>query len=144
MSRCSRPFDESLLSGYLDGALIQLDEQRVRVHLEDCPECRRLLSELAVLREAARSSRFSLPRDEQWRETARTPTTQWLRHAGWLLLAAWLGGSLLYTGVALREAPTWLLALALCGLGGLALLLASVGLDRLRDLRHDPYREIEK
>ena len=29
---CGRAFDEALLSGYLDDALVQGDEQRVRVH----------------------------------------------------------------------------------------------------------------
>jgi predicted anti-sigma-YlaC factor YlaD len=144
MSRCPRPFDESLLSGYLDQALIQLDEQRVRVHLETCAECRATLEELAALRQAARSSRFQLPRDEQWRELPRTTASRWLRRAGWLLLALWLAASTTLGAFALREAPPWLAGLVLAGLGGLALLLASVGLDRLRDLRHDPYREIEK
>ena len=37
---CGRTFDGALLSGFLDGALTQADEQRVRVHLEDCETCR--------------------------------------------------------------------------------------------------------
>ena len=37
---CGRTFDDALLSGYLDHALTQADEQRVRIHLEDCATCR--------------------------------------------------------------------------------------------------------
>ena len=53
----SMPFPEELLSGYLDGALTQQEEQRVRLHLERSPEARAMLEDLAALRSAARPGR---------------------------------------------------------------------------------------
>lgn len=43
---CGRMFDDALLSGYVDGALPQMDEQLVRVHLEDCETCRKIVTDL--------------------------------------------------------------------------------------------------
>ena len=43
---CNRTFDSILLSGYVDGELTQADAQQVRVHLEQCPRCRGLMSNL--------------------------------------------------------------------------------------------------
>ena len=68
---CGRTFEEALLSGYLDEALVQSDEQRVRVHLEDCATCRALVDELAVVREATMSSTFDTPRDHELRCLSR-------------------------------------------------------------------------
>ena len=61
--RCERSFDEALLSGYLDRALTQGDEQRVRVHVEDCGTCRTALDEMARLRDATLQTEFKLPAD---------------------------------------------------------------------------------
>ena len=71
MSRnCERAFDEELISGYIDGALPQMQAQSVRLHVEDCGACRNLLEELETLRETARSTRFTAPADEEWSELA--------------------------------------------------------------------------
>ena len=65
---CTRSFDEELISGYLDGALPQVQSQRVRLHVEDCATCRSLLEELSTLRETAMSTRFHGPADDEWPE----------------------------------------------------------------------------
>ena len=63
---CGRTFDDALLSGYLDHALTQADEQRVRIHLEDCATCRMQMAQLAQLREVTMSTEFNVPSDDQW------------------------------------------------------------------------------
>ena len=69
MNQLCRPkFDESLFSGYLDGELTQGDSQRVRLHLEDCSSCRDLVGDLQRIREAAMTTEFPVPSDEEWRE----------------------------------------------------------------------------
>lgn len=83
---CGRTFDETFLSGYLDRALVQGDEQRVRVHLKGCVSCRALLDELTSMRDATMSSTFELPRDEEWSETPRTGASRLLRGLGWRLM----------------------------------------------------------
>ena len=88
--RCARTFDEALLSGYVDGALTQADEQRVRVHVEDCETCRREVEEMQRVREVTMSSQFKVPADDQWSEAPRGPTSWMAFGLGWTFLIVWL------------------------------------------------------
>jgi predicted anti-sigma-YlaC factor YlaD len=144
--RCPTGFDETLLSGHLDGELTQAAGQRVQLHLEDCEHCRRLFGELAAMREAAMSTEFKNPDDRQWDERPQTRTSFALRGVGWLVVVLWAIG---LSGFAL-----WHLwqgtdnlgerVLVFGGLSGFALLFVSVLLDRVRTARTDRYREVEK
>ena len=143
---CGRTFDEAFLSGYLDQALVQGDEQRVRVHLEDCVSCRTLLEELTSMRDATMSSTFATPRDEEWSETPRTGASRLLRSLGWRLVTAWL---VLVIGFGLWE--TWQEAdnlferlLLVGGVSGVGLLLVSAFLDRRQAKKTDRYSEVRK
>jgi len=147
--RCGRTFDEVLLSGYLDVALTQSDEQRVRLHLEDCPVCRGQVDEMRALRETTLGSRFRAPGDEEWREVPRTGGSRLSRRLGWTLVlagAVGLGGAGLYGAwLFLAADGPWLpRALAVAGWGGGGLLLLSVLLDRLRAMKTDRYREVQR
>jgi len=55
---CSRYFDETLLTGFLDGVISARKRQLVRTHLMACPECRLLLSQLGEIRQACLTTRF--------------------------------------------------------------------------------------
>ena len=143
---CNRRFDESLLSGYLDRALTQGERQLVERHLELCASCRSVVDELDTLRGAARASVFAVPPDEQWNELPRAAGSRLLRLSGWGLLLLWaalLAGTAAVT-LARSGAPAWEKLAIVGGVGGLALLLLSVLLDRLRDLRHDRYTRVQK
>jgi anti-sigma factor RsiW len=144
-ARCLE-LDEALLSGHLDGALTQQDTQRVRLHLEDCPECRRLYEELAALREVTMSSRFSTPSDDQWDERPRGPLSRLTFGIGWTVLLAWLVGLAGFAIGQLWTGPESLAEklLVFGGLAGVGLLLLSVLIDRLAALGSDRYREVEK
>lgn len=143
---CDRRFDESLLSGYLDRILTQGERQQVELHLETCPSCRALLADLGALRGAARTSSFAVPPDEQWNELPRTGGSRALRLSGWALLIAWLAlvGGAAAVGLATSGAPTWEKLAIVGAIAGFGLLLLSVLLDRLRDLRHDRYQRVQK
>ncbi len=143
---CTRSFDEELISGYLDGALPQVQSQKVRLHVEDCGACRNLLDELATLRETAMSTRFLSPADDEWPEVPRTVPSHFSRKLGWVVLGAWL---LAVTGLALWRFFTQAgdpleIFLALGLPGGILLLFLSVLMDRLRDLKTDPYRGVHR
>lgn len=143
---CARPFDEALLSGYLDGSLTQAQAQRVRLHLEDCAACRREMAELRALRESTMGSRFRLPAEEEWPEVPRTKVSWLSRSIGWMAVVAWL---VVVTAVALYRFLSAtgdpLEIFVILGLpGGVALLFVSVLLDRLRDLRTDRYKGIQR
>ena len=144
--QCGRTFDEVLLSGYLDDALVQGDEQRVRMHLEDCATCRTLVEELAAVREATMSSTFDTPRDHEWPEMPRTGASRLAHRLGWPLAIAWVA---LFGGYALwqlwTEAEILLEQLILVGgVFGVGLLFLRVLLDRLDAMKTDRYREVKK
>ncbi|MCG6947962.1 MAG: zf-HC2 domain-containing protein [Acidobacteria bacterium] len=144
--RCPASFDETLISGYIDGELTQAAEQRVRIHLEDCTYCRGLIDELRTLREAAMSTEFSRPDDSQWDERPKTGLSLAARGTGWVVAIIW--------AVALAGFALWQFwqgsenlmerFLVFGGLSALVLLFLSVLLDRLRTAQTDPYREVEK
>ena len=144
--QCGRTFDEALLSGYLDDALVQEDEQRVRVHLEDCATCRTLVEELATVREATMSSTFDTPRDHEWSEMPRTGASRLAHRVGWPLVIAWaalLGGYALWELWTEAEILVEQLLL-MAGVSGFGLLFLRVLLDRLRAMKTDRYREVQK
>ncbi|MDE0829973.1 MAG: zf-HC2 domain-containing protein [Vicinamibacterales bacterium] len=143
---CGRTFDETFLSGYLDRALVQGDEQRVRVHLKGCVSCRALLDELTSMRDATMSSTFKLPRDEEWSETPRTGASRLLRGLGWRLMSVW---AVVVAGFGLWE--SWQDAdnlfervLLVGGVSGVSLILISVFLDRRHAMKTDRYREVRR
>lgn len=143
---CAADFEESLLSGYVDGELTQQNEQRVRLHLEGCESCAGLLRDLEELRSATRGTRFRVPPDDQWSELPRSGTSFLLRRVGWLLLIGWLlaaGGFGLWK---LAQAPVdpWQLLLGLGIYAGIGLLFLSVLLDRIKARKTDRYRRVEK
>ncbi len=140
------PIDDVLLSGYLDGTLAQLDQQRVRLVLEEDPELRHVFRELRVMREAALATRFVLPAEIDWPELPQSMPASYSRLAGWLLVTGWV---LLLVVVGLGELWSgrhgWLEIVLFLGLpGGLVLLFFSVLLDRLKSLKTDRYCGVER
>lgn len=143
---CGRRFAPELLSGYLDGALTQGDEQRVRLHLEDCSECRAEVDELTRLREVTMSTEFPVPPDDQWDETPRGAVSRWSRRTGWLFVIVWAVGIAAFAVYELATGPEGLVEklVVFGGIFGFALLFLSILLDRLRALPGDRYREVKK
>ena len=143
---CGRTFDEALLSGYVDRALVQRDGQRVRVHLEHCATCRAVVEDLRAVREATMTSTFETPRDDEWSETPRTESSRLLVGLGWPLATAW---AVLLAGYALwgiwQETENLVERLLLLGgVTGFGLLFLGVLLDRLKAATTDRYREVRK
>lgn len=144
--RCDRSFDEALLSGYLDAALTQADEQRVRVHLEDCATCRARLQEMTTLREVTMSTQFETPSNDQWSELPRTGGSRLALSLGWMVVLAYIVGLAGYAGweLATSEEPVAGKIIIFGGWLGFGLLLFGVGLDRLKAMKTDRYREVQK
>ena len=145
--RCSAPFDEALLSAYLDGELTQGESQPVRLHLEECDSCREMFEQMRELREATLTTPFRTVDDEQWNERPRGPASKVLRWTGWGLLTVWALAASYMAAKELASEPgaTFTeLALGFGLVGGVALLLLSVVIDRLKSYRTDRYRRVHK
>jgi anti-sigma factor RsiW len=146
MAQPMTPFDEELLTGYLDGTLSQGDAQRVRLHCEQDPESRLLLEDLRRLRAAALSTRFKAPSEAEWPELPQTIPSKISRTLGWLILVF---STALITGIAywiyFREEHSVLETLLFVGLpSGLFLLFCSTLLDRLHHMKSDRYLGVKR
>jgi len=143
---CSQGFDQVLVSGYLDEELTQADAQKVRIHLEDCRECRVLFYDLRQLREAGRSTQFKIPPDEQWNEIPDGSFSRTARHAGWFLALVWLVFVLGFGlwQLAVSSEGFLLKIVVFGGISGFVLLFISVLTDRLRKRKTDRYSHINK
>lgn len=146
MSELKHGFDEALISGYLDGELTQRDDQRVRLHLEDCADCRSIADGMRKLKEATMTSEFQVPEDTQWDEKPRGGISGFLSNFGWMIVIAWaiaLTGYLVW--LVATDAENLLEAILVFGLWlGFGLVFLSVLIDRLKTFKTDPYRRIEK
>ena len=146
MSERQHRFDEALISGYLDGELTQGDEQRVRIHLEDCTDCRNVADEMRRIKEATMTTEFQAPDDTQWDETPRGSVSGFLHNFGWMIALAWLVAII---GYGIWQAATdvenlWEVVLVFGLWLGFGLVFLSVLIDRVRTFKTDPYRRIEK
>lgn len=138
--------DPARLSGLLDGALTQQEEQRLRIHLEDCPACRATYRELESLREVTMSTRFVEPGDVELGERPRGGLSLGFRGLGWILAAVWVavaGGWALWQAWQ-GQPDAFARFLAFGGLGGAALLFLSVLVDRIVESRSDRYRGVQR
>lgn len=143
---CGRTFDEALLSGHVDGMLTQAEDQRVRVHVEDCPTCRAQVEQMQRMREVTMSSKFNVPADDQWSEAPRGAASRLTFGLGWTVLIVW---AVIVGAYALWEFLTsdgpWLDKLVVFApWSAIALLFLSVLIDRLKAMRTDPYRRVQK
>ena len=139
-------FDEALISGYLDGELTQGDEQRVRIHLEDCTACRNVADEMRRIKEATMTTEFQAPDDTQWDESPRGSVSGFLHNFGWMIAVAWFVAVI---GYGIWQAATdvenlWEVVLVFGLWLGFGLIFLSVLIDRLKTFKTDPYRRIEK
>ena len=141
-----RHFDETLISGHLDGELTQADDQKVRIHLEDCDDCRRTAQELVQLKETTMTTEFKIPDDTQWDETPRGAASGFLRNFGWLIAIAWLVGIVGYAIWQIATETEDLIEVVLVfGLWlGFGLVFLSALIDRLKIRKTDPYRKVDK
>lgn len=143
---CGRTFEEALLSGHVDQMLTQADEQRVRVHVEDCAVCRALVEEMRQVKEVTMSSQFKVPVDDQWSERPRGAASRFAFGVGWTLLVVW--GAMVASRVAwafwTSEDSVGEKLVTFSIVAGLALLFVSVLIDRIKAMKTDRYREVQK
>jgi anti-sigma factor RsiW len=136
-----------LLSAYLDGELTQAESQLVRVHLEDCAECREAYEELRALTRVARELDFPEPPEERMAELERRISVRAPRRFGWIFLIAGLAALLVYAlirWISDPDFPTTADLIAGAIAVGFVLLFLSVLRQRWLELPHDRYRRIKR
>jgi predicted anti-sigma-YlaC factor YlaD len=147
MTDTQHKFNEAMLSGYLDGELTQGDQQRVRLHLEACDDCRNVIDELRRLREATMDADFQVPEDTQWDETPRGAISRLLHNSGWLIAGLWVVGIVAYLVWQMATDSESLQFEAMIGFAlvlAFGLIILSALVDRLKTRKNDPYRKVQK
>ena len=140
-------FDATLLTGYLDGELTQADAQRVRLHLEECCECRAELDEMRALADAMRTTPYVVPVDLQWDEAPRSAPSRVLRATGFAWFVVGVVGviaSVIWGLVADGDSDTIGLLVPIAFVAGALFVIASVLLDRVAIRGSDPYRKVRR
>ena len=135
------------LSPYLDGELTQAESQRVRIHLEDCQECRRAFKQLQELKRITADMKFADPPEDKMNQLEQRLSVQAPRKVGWGLLLSGLAVWILYAAYLFVTDPqlaTREKLLTGAVVIGAALLLISVLRQRLLELPHDRYRGVKK
>ena len=92
------------------------------------------------------STEFKVPDDTQWDEAPSGGVSRLFRNFGWMILIAWITGTV---GYALWQFATETedLVAGLLGFSvflGFGLVFLSVLLDRLKTLKTDRYRRVQK
>ncbi|MCI0437304.1 MAG: zf-HC2 domain-containing protein [Gemmatimonadetes bacterium] len=131
------------LMAYLDGELRPDRRDAVAAHVERCAECNREFVIFQRMKEDLNAMTMQEPSGRSlWDGVSRRLT----QPAGWLLLTS----GLVVLGVwgvwswATSPETFWRkLAIGAVVIGALLLLLSAI-LDRFRDLKADPYREIQQ
>ena len=136
-----------MLSGFIDGELTQQDGQRVRLHCENCADCRDEMERLKDIRKRVGQATLSNLDPAVWRERMDDNAVKTTRRAGWLLLigGALIGGGLLAWEVFSGVSELSLLEKVIFGgiYGGLLLLFISVLRQRLIERKTDKYKDVE-
>lgn len=145
MSKCEKI--NELLSGYLDEELVQGDQQRVRVHLSQCENCRQVYNQMSQLRKAVSKS-LSQPElsQQQWEKIMNDIPARVSRSIGWVLLivgAITLSGFLIWHFAIDDEIPLFVKITTSAIFFGVVSLFVSVLRQRWVAQKTDRYKDVQ-
>ncbi len=142
---------KSLMMGYLDGELTELESQRMRDHLAECRECRAEIEDFRRLKEMTKSMKLATPDDKYWEEYWSHVYNRLERRIGWILLSI---GTILLSSYGVYQLTDHLLfdaeipALIRAGIAalviGLCTLVVSVVRERIVLGKWDKYTRIKR
>jgi len=141
--RCEQ-FEVSL-SGYLDGELTQQESQKVALHIEECPNCRKTFEALSKAQLATRQLQIEHPTKKEWDVMENRILETLTRGIGWSILIVWSVVTIAYGTYQFATAPGEPLFEKILVFGfflGFALLFLSVLCQRLREAKSDRYKGV--
>jgi predicted anti-sigma-YlaC factor YlaD len=142
---------KELISSYHDNHLSEDQKKMIKEHVEQCEECRREFEEMGKFEEVMQKMELKQPPREIWQVYWASVYNRLERRIGWILLSIgaiimlFFGGFKAIEGVI--EDPTIPLVVKvgiLATLGGLAILLVSVGRERIFVRKKERYKEVVK
>lgn len=142
---------KELISSYHDNELSEDQEKMIEEHIQLCEECRRELEEMGRFEEVMQKMELKQPPKEMWQVYWTSVYNRLERRIGWILLSIgaiiilFFGGYKAIEGII--EDPTTPLILKigiLAALGGLVILLVSIGRERIFVRKRERYKEVVK
>jgi predicted anti-sigma-YlaC factor YlaD len=142
---------KSLLMGYLDDELTELESLRIEEHLKECRECSKELEEFRRLKEVTHNMRVSTPDDRYWEIYWSNIYNRIERRVGWIMVSL---GSILLTSYALYyivdsllfkgDIPLVVRIGVIALVVGFCTLIVSVLRERIITSRADKYERIQR
>lgn len=142
---------KSLLMGYLDSELTELEVLRIEEHLKECADCAAELEEFRRLKEVTHNMRVLMPDEKYWEDYWSHVYNRLERKIGWILTSL---GAILLSSYGLYDLVEQLLIRTgiplIVRIGVLALvvgfctLLISVLRERIFLAKMDKYERIKR
>lgn len=142
---------KKLISSYYDKHLSEEQKNLIEEHIQQCEECRKEFEETGKFEEVMQKMELKQPPNEMWQVYWLSVYNRLERRIGWILLSIgaiimlFFGGYKAIEGI--MEDPTIPLILKvgiLTILGGLVILLVSVGRERIFVRQRERYKEVMK
>jgi predicted anti-sigma-YlaC factor YlaD len=142
---------KKLISSYHEDHCSEDQKKMIEEHVEQCAECRRELEEMGRFEEVMQKMELKQPPKEMWQVYWTSIYNRLERRIGWILLSIgaiimlFFGGYKAIEGVI--EDPTVPIVVKvgiLAALGGLVILLVSVGRERIFVRKRERYKEVIK
>lgn len=137
---------EVLITGYLDGELTQGDRQRVEVHVDSCPRCRKTYEKMKELCDDVGKLSFGEMPPEEWSEIMNDVSVRASHGIGWFLYLAGIAVLVGYAGFEFYRDDT-VPALIKTGVAavilGMGLMLLSVLRHRMIVAKSDKYEDVQ-
>jgi predicted anti-sigma-YlaC factor YlaD len=142
---------KSLLMGYIDNELTELETIRMEEHLKECPDCSAEFDDFRRLKEVTHNMRVSTPDDKYWEIYWSNIYNRIERRIGWIMISLgsillasyglyYLLASLLFKGDIPIVVRVGVVALVV----GFCTLTVSVLRERIITSRADKYERIKR
>ncbi|MGD8537863.1 MAG: zf-HC2 domain-containing protein [Candidatus Aminicenantes bacterium] len=142
---------KELISSYHDSHLSKDQKKMIENHVEECEECRRELEEMGRFEEVMQKMELKQPPKEMWQVYWTSVYNRLERRIGWILLSIgaiimlFFGGYKAVEGIIEDPTIPFIVKVGiLAALGGLAILLVSVGRERIFVRKRERYKEVVK
>lgn len=142
---------KELISSYHDGHLSEDQKKMIEEHVQQCEECRRELEEMVKFEEVMQKMELKQPPKEMWQVYWTSVYNRLERRIGWILLSIgaiimlFFGGYKAIEGIIQDTTTPLILKIGiLTVLGGLVILLVSIGRERIFVRKKERYKEVVK
>jgi predicted anti-sigma-YlaC factor YlaD len=142
---------KELIPSYHDSHLSKDQKKMIENHVEECEECRRELEEMGRFEEVMQKMELKQPPKEMWQVYWTSVYNRLERRIGWILLSIgaiimlFFGGYKAVEGIIEDPTIPFIVKVGiLAALGGLAILLVSVGRERIFVRKRERYKEVVK